>query len=62
MLGERGEVHVHVERDAVIAAAAPHAKAERRDLRAQDVDTGRAGFSLGPDAVLSQRIDHRAFE
>src|SRR5205814_10331098 len=47
---EGSEVHVHVERDAVIAAPAPHPEPERRDLRALDVYARCPGPALGSDA------------
>src|SRR5678816_4333126 len=54
---ERREVHVHIEREAVIGAAAHHADAERRDLRAVDVHARGARAALAAD-----EIDHGLFE
>jgi hypothetical protein len=44
------EVHVDVERDAVIAAAVLDAQAQRGDLGGADIDAGRALAALGRDA------------
>src|SRR5262245_45649543 len=53
------KVHLHVEREPMVAAPARHADAERRDLRATNVDAGRAGPALRPGP---HQIDHRLLE
>ena len=56
--GEGREIHVHVERDAVVAAAAPHPKSERRNLRAVDIYARRAVPAFGSHAVSPKDFDH----
>src|SRR5262245_34330398 len=57
--GERGKVHVDVEREPMVRPALPHANAQRRDLGAADVDAGRPGLALAPP---SQELDHGLLE
>ncbi len=59
---EGREVHVHVERDSVIAAAAPHPKPERGDLRTVDVYARRAVPALGSHTVSPEHFDHRILD
>ena len=59
---ERLEVHVHVEREAVIAGAAADAQADARDLAAVDVHAGRVLAALGGDAEAGAVVDDGAFQ
>src|SRR5712671_423277 len=57
--GKRREVHVDVEGEAVVGAAARHANAERGDLRALHVNPGSAGPAF---AAPLEKVDHRLLE
>src|SRR5690606_34305595 len=56
------QVHGDVEGQAVEAAAAAHADAERGDLGAVDVDAGRAVAAATLDVPLGQGVDHRLLD
>src|SRR6185295_15428362 len=62
---ERREVHVDVQRDAVIRASARDADADRGDLRAFDVDARGARDALGAflaSPVAPEELDHRLLQ
>jgi hypothetical protein len=59
---ERLHVQIQVQRNAVVAAAAPDPEANRGDLGAIDIDTGRIRAGRCKDAVVGQQIDHGPFE
>src|SRR6185369_4247418 len=59
---KRLEVHVHVEREAVITRAAADAQADAGDLATIDVDTRRVLAALGADAEAGTVVDHGAFQ
>ncbi len=52
----------HVERHAVITAAAPYAKSKCGNFRAADIDTRRPGASPCKRSVRGQHIDHGLLE
>src|SRR5688572_4693599 len=56
---EGREVHVDVEREAVVGTAALDADAERGELGAADIDPGRAGATLG---ARTDEVDYRLLE
>jgi hypothetical protein len=56
------EFHVHVERHAMVAAAAFHAQAERGDLGAADIHAGRAGHCARRAGRIGEQIDDRLLD
>ncbi len=60
--GEGLEVQGHVEGEAVVGAASPHAEAEGGDLRSVEVDAGSAPATLGPQPRLEQEVEHALLE
>ncbi len=60
-VGERGQVHVHVERQAVVAAAVLDFQSECGDLRAVDIHAGCFLAALSGHAVFCQQVDHCLF-
>src|SRR6185295_1887905 len=59
---KRLEVHVHVEREAVITRAAADAQADAGDLATVDIDARRILAALGADAEAGTVVDHGAFQ
>src|ERR1051326_6490514 len=57
--GERGEVHVDVEREPMVRPAPGHPYAERRDLGTVHIDSGRARPARG---VRADEVDHGLLE
>src|SRR5688572_8124064 len=53
------EIHVDVEREAMVCAAAHDTDAKSGNLRAFDVDARRARLALG---TLAEQLDHRLLE
>jgi len=60
--GERLQVHVDVEAEAVVTAAATHTQAKGGDLCVADIDAGRAGAALAMNAVVVQQVDDGLFD
>src|SRR5690606_18054823 len=59
---ERLQVHADVERQAMEAASAAHADAQRRDLGPAHVHAGRALQALATDVPLVERVDDRLLD
>src|SRR6185312_125348 len=56
------QVHVHVEGQAVEAAAAAHAQAQRGHLGVGDIHARRTLPAFGDDVPVRQRIDDRLLD
>lgn len=54
---ERGQVHVHIEAQAVVGRMVADAQTQRGDLACVDVDAGRILVAMRVDAILGQGID-----
>ena len=56
------EIHVHIQRDAVVGAAAAHPQAERGDFFAVHVNAGGVGARLGANTLFLQVADDACFD
>ena len=56
------EIHIHIQRDAVVGAAAAHPQAERGDFFAVHVNAGGVNARLGADAQFLQVADDAFFD
>src|SRR3990172_6077113 len=58
-VGERGQVHVHVQRQAVIAKPVLDLQSQRGDLGFADIHAGRIFAALRSHAEFAEQVDYR---
>src|SRR3989344_40153 len=61
-LRERREIHVHIERKAMIAASPAYTQAKRGDFPVVDVHARRTGATLRRDTILRKQVAYALFQ